>query len=94
MHRLLIVRWWVANHGSQHTQVPVSKDIFDGCKQCVNKIRLILRFLLGVLHPYHRGAHREPEYRIIDKYMLHLLHRYNEQVMPSTVSTNSVAYSY
>ncbi|XP_076756258.1 isoleucyl-tRNA synthetase, mitochondrial [Xylocopa sonorina] len=75
-----ILRWWVANHGSQHTKVPVSKDLLDGCKQCINKLRLILRFLLGVLHPYQQNINCEPDYRIIDKYMLYSLYRYNEQM--------------
>ncbi|CAK9796616.1 Isoleucine--tRNA ligase, mitochondrial [Anthophora plagiata] len=75
-----VIRWWVANHGSQHTQVPVSKDLLDGCRQCIHKIRLILRFLLGVLHPYRQDINCEPRYRIIDKYMLYLLYRYNEQM--------------
>ncbi|XP_016773003.2 isoleucine--tRNA ligase, mitochondrial isoform X1 [Apis mellifera] len=75
-----VLRWWVANHGSQHAQIPVSKNIFDGCKQSVYKLRLILRFLLGALHPYYKDINCKPQYRIIDKYMLYLLFCYNEQI--------------
>ncbi|KOC68779.1 Isoleucine--tRNA ligase, mitochondrial [Habropoda laboriosa] len=75
-----VLRWWVANHGSQNTQVPVSKNVLDGCKQCIHKLRLMLRFLLGVLHPYREVINFEPRYRIIDKHMLYLLYRYNEQM--------------
>ncbi|XP_060827749.1 isoleucine--tRNA ligase, mitochondrial [Bombus pascuorum] len=74
-----VLRWWVANHSSQHTHVPVSKNLFDECKTCVNKLRLMLRFLLGTLH-HHPGINCKPEYRIIDKYMLYLLYSYNEQM--------------
>lgn len=77
----ILFRWWVANHGSQHAQIPVSKNIFDGCKQSVYKLRLILRFLLGALHPYYKDINCKPQYRIIDKYMLYLLFCYNEQVI-------------
>ncbi|XP_034191573.2 isoleucyl-tRNA synthetase, mitochondrial isoform X1 [Osmia lignaria lignaria] len=75
-----ILRWWVANHGSQHVHVPVSKELLDECKQCINRIRLILRFLLGVLNSDCRNVNYEPQYRVIDKYMLYSLYRYNEQM--------------
>ncbi|XP_017875475.1 isoleucine--tRNA ligase, mitochondrial isoform X1 [Ceratina calcarata] len=75
-----ILRWWVANHGSQHTKVPVSKDLLEGCKQYIHKIRLILRFLLGVAHSHRQDTNSSVQYRIIDKYMLYLLYRYNKQM--------------
>ena len=73
-------RWWVANHSCQNKQALVSKNLLDDCKQCVNKLRLILRFLLGALHHYP-DMNCKPEYRIIDKYMLYLLYSYNKQVI-------------
>nr|XP_031845891.1 isoleucine--tRNA ligase, mitochondrial [Nomia melanderi]XP_031845892.1 isoleucine--tRNA ligase, mitochondrial [Nomia melanderi] len=76
-----VLRWWVASHGSQHTQVPVSKALLDGCEQSINKLRSILRFLLGALHSYHPVMDGEADYRIIDKYMLYRLYRYNEQML-------------
>ncbi|OAD60680.1 Isoleucine--tRNA ligase, mitochondrial [Eufriesea mexicana] len=75
-----ILRWWVASHGSQQAQVPVSKSLFDGCKDCIHKLRLILRFLLGALYPYHQEISCKSKYRIADKYMLYLLYCYNKQM--------------
>ncbi|XP_076680378.1 isoleucyl-tRNA synthetase, mitochondrial [Andrena cerasifolii] len=76
-----VLRWWVANHGCQHTQVPASRALLDECKQSVHRLRLILRFLLGVSYHYHgEGTECEPRYRIIDKYMLYSLYRYHEKM--------------
>ncbi|XP_053988281.1 isoleucine--tRNA ligase, mitochondrial isoform X1 [Hylaeus volcanicus] len=75
-----VLRWWVGNHACQHTQVSVSKELLDECKLCVNRLRLIARFLLGVLHPYHNSVDCEPQYLTIDKYMLYSLYRYHEQI--------------
>ncbi|XP_076634653.1 isoleucyl-tRNA synthetase, mitochondrial isoform X1 [Colletes latitarsis] len=75
-----VLRWWAANHGCQHTHVPISKSLLNECKLSINRLRLILRFLLGVLHPYHKGMHCEPQYRIIDKFMMHSLYWYNKQI--------------
>ncbi|XP_078035223.1 isoleucyl-tRNA synthetase, mitochondrial isoform X2 [Augochlora pura] len=76
-----VLRWWVASHGSQHLKVPVSKALLDGSKQSINKIRSILRFLLGALHSYRQDVHCKPQYRTIDKYMLYRLYCYNEQML-------------
>lgn len=73
-------RWWVTNHGCQNMQVPVSKALLDGSKQSIQKLRLILRFLLGILHPDHHSEHCEPQYKTIDKYMLYSLYCYYKKV--------------
>ncbi|XP_076241877.1 isoleucyl-tRNA synthetase, mitochondrial [Calliopsis andreniformis] len=75
-----ILRWWVASHGCQNTQVPVSKTLLDGSKQSINRLRLILRFLLGVLHPDHHNVHCKPQYKTIDRYMLYTLYSYYKKM--------------
>ncbi|KAM0724506.1 Isoleucine--tRNA ligase, mitochondrial [Formica fusca] len=74
------LRWWVASHGCQHSQVPVTTTLLRESHESIQKLRLILRFLLGVLHSYSDGITVEPEYLYLDKYMLHALHRYNKEI--------------
>ncbi|XP_003699827.3 isoleucyl-tRNA synthetase, mitochondrial [Megachile rotundata] len=75
-----VLRWWVTNHGAQHSHVPVSKELLEKSQYCINKLRLIVRFLLGALHYRCPDANLKPEYRTIDKYMLYLLYCYSKQV--------------
>ncbi|EZA61699.1 hypothetical protein DMN91_004103 [Ooceraea biroi] len=74
------LRWWVASHGCLHTQVPVTTALLRESHESVQKLRMILRFLLGALHPYCEGITVEPEYFYLDKYMLHSLHQYNKNI--------------
>ncbi|XP_071637863.1 isoleucine--tRNA ligase, mitochondrial [Temnothorax longispinosus] len=74
------LRWWVASHGCQHSQVPVTTTLLRESHETVQKLRLVLRFLLGVLHSYSEGITVEPEYLYLDKYMLHALHEYNKKI--------------
>lgn len=74
-------RWWVASHGCQHSQVPVTTTLLRESHETVQKLRLILRFLLGVLHSYSEGITVEPDYLYLDRYMLHALHQYNKEVI-------------
>ncbi|XP_011881954.1 PREDICTED: isoleucine--tRNA ligase, mitochondrial [Vollenhovia emeryi] len=74
------LRWWVASHGCQHSQVPVTTALLCESHETVQKLRLVLRFLLGILHSYNEGTAIEPEYLYLDKYMLHTLHEYNKEI--------------
>ncbi|CAD6241934.1 GSCOCG00009383001-RA-CDS [Cotesia congregata] len=74
------LRWWVASHGIQHTQIPVINTLLQNSIESVNKIRLNLKFLLGVLHPYDIPNDIKPNYLILDKYMLHRLYHYHHQI--------------
>ncbi len=42
-----ILRWWVAAHGSQGSSVSVGKNLLDQCKQDVDRLRNVTKFLLG-----------------------------------------------
>lgn len=70
----------MASHGCQHSQIPVTTALLRESHETVQKLRLILRFLLGALHSYSEGITVEPEYLYLDKYMLHVLHQYNKEV--------------
>lgn len=76
-----VLRWWVASHGSQHLQVPVSKSLLDGSKQSIHRIRSIVRFLLGAVGSHSQGVRGEPQYRMIDKYMMYRLYDYNKEML-------------
>ncbi|XP_024942364.1 isoleucine--tRNA ligase, mitochondrial isoform X2 [Cephus cinctus] len=75
------LRWWVASHGSQHSQVPVGNNLLSGSADDVQKLRLILRFLLAALHPYTSSSAVEPQYLYLDKFMLDRLYHYDKKVM-------------
>ena len=77
---LTIFRWWVASHGCQHSLVPVKETLLRDSLDCINKLRNVLRFLLGTLHQYSVKNTVEPQYLHLDRYMLHRLYHFNEQV--------------
>lgn len=41
-------RWWVASHGTQHSQIIISKPLLQDCQNEVIRIRNIFKYLLGV----------------------------------------------
>ncbi|XP_032673080.1 isoleucine--tRNA ligase, mitochondrial isoform X2 [Odontomachus brunneus] len=74
------LRWWVASHACQNTQVPVTTALLRQSHEYIHKLRQILRFLLGGLHSYNEGNSVEPEYLYLDKYMLHALYQYDKKI--------------
>ncbi|OXU30324.1 hypothetical protein TSAR_014921 [Trichomalopsis sarcophagae] len=77
-----ILRWWVASHGTQHTLVPMKNSLLQGSADTVHKLRLVFRFLLGALHTYdeNKNITVEPQYHYLDKYMLHQLYHYHQEI--------------
>ncbi|XP_048504759.1 isoleucine--tRNA ligase, mitochondrial isoform X2 [Athalia rosae] len=74
------MRWWVASHGTQHAQIPVTENLLQASASSVQRLRMIFRFLLGALHPYVCDNSPEPEYHYLDKYLLHQLYHYDKQI--------------
>lgn len=70
----------MASHGCQHSQVPVTTTLLNESHESIQKMRLILRFLLGALYSYRDETTVEAEYLYLDKYMLHVLYQYNNKV--------------
>lgn len=87
-----VLRWWVASHGSQHSLVPLKQSFLQDSSECINKLRNVLRFLLGAIHPYSVKNTVEPQYLHIDKYILHRLYCYSQEVEDfySTYQYNNV----
>ncbi|XP_063995593.1 isoleucine--tRNA ligase, mitochondrial [Diachasmimorpha longicaudata] len=76
-----VLRWWVASHGVQHTQIPITEGIFKESADNVQKIRAVLRFLLGALHEEDSDAGEiKTEYLLLDRFMLHRLYHFNKEV--------------
>lgn len=66
------IRWWVAKHGSHQTNIPVTKETMIDCKQSIDKLRLIIRFLLGSLNNVKEDnfKHGINHLNYLDKYMI------------------------
>ncbi|XP_046813082.1 isoleucine--tRNA ligase, mitochondrial isoform X4 [Vespa crabro] len=73
------LRWWVGSHGSQHIQIRVTQEILQESKESIQKLRLILRFLLGILHS-NTEFNSDPKFLHLDRNMLHRLYHYNKQI--------------
>ncbi|KAK2577144.1 hypothetical protein KPH14_003304 [Odynerus spinipes] len=73
------LRWWVGSHACQHTQVFVTEETLQESKESVQRIRAVLRFLLGTLHPRMESV-TEPKFLHLDKNMLYRLYHYNKQI--------------
>ncbi|KAL2741085.1 hypothetical protein V1478_001226 [Vespula squamosa] len=75
------LRWWVGSHGCQHIQIRVTQEILQESKESTQKLRLILRFLLGVLHSNMEfNLVIDPKFLHLDQNMLHRLYHYNKQI--------------
>lgn len=75
-------RWWVAKHGSHQTNIPVTKETMNDSKQSINKLRLIIRFLLGALHNvksdhFIQGINH---LRYLDKFMILELKSFENEI--------------
>lgn len=72
-------RWWVAQHSTQHT-VHVGNKVLEDSADTVQKVRAILRFLVGTISNMTIVDQQEHSLRTLDKYMLHLLWTLNSEV--------------
>ena len=59
----------MANHGSQHTLVPIKSTLLQGSLDATLKLRLVFKFLLGALQTYYDNKNTviEPQYHYLDK---------------------------
>nr|XP_023028267.1 isoleucine--tRNA ligase, mitochondrial-like [Leptinotarsa decemlineata] len=74
------LRWWVTCHANQVSLAHVSTNVLDSSAEEVQKIRSILRFALGSLSDYENSEEYKNNLLLIDKYMLHLLLHFHNQV--------------
>ncbi|XP_026750384.2 isoleucine--tRNA ligase, mitochondrial [Galleria mellonella] len=65
------LRWWVASHATQHSQIVISKKLLDDCQSEVIRIRSILKYLLGVINDLEKpDFDRKPSLNYFDEYLL------------------------
>ncbi|XP_030762907.1 isoleucine--tRNA ligase, mitochondrial [Sitophilus oryzae] len=82
------LRWWVACHANQVSLASISDNILTRSKDEVQKIRNTMRFCLGGLNGYEYDGTDEENLLLIDRYMLHLLSEYSEEIKEHVESYN------
>ncbi|CAK1543477.1 unnamed protein product [Leptosia nina] len=64
------LRWWVASHGTQHSQIVISKKLLEDCQSEVIRIRNIVKYLLGVIGDLNNtDFYKTPNLNYFDQYM-------------------------
>ncbi|KAL0861352.1 hypothetical protein ABMA27_008905 [Loxostege sticticalis] len=75
------LRWWVASHATQHSQIVISKKLLDDCQSEVIRIRNILKYLLGVVTDLdQRHFSQKPNLNYFDQYMVQESHEFLKQI--------------
>ncbi|XP_063897515.1 isoleucine--tRNA ligase, mitochondrial [Helicoverpa armigera] len=65
------LRWWVASHSTQHSQIIISKKLLDDCQSELIRIRNIMKYLLGVITDLQKTDFtRNPTLNYFDSYMV------------------------
>ncbi|CAH0696420.1 unnamed protein product [Spodoptera exigua] len=65
------LRWWVASHSTQHSQIVVSKKLLDDCQAELIRIRNIMKYLLGVVSDVQKTDFtKDPTLNYFDSYMV------------------------
>uniref|UniRef100_A0A182P581 isoleucine--tRNA ligase n=1 Tax=Anopheles epiroticus TaxID=199890 RepID=A0A182P581_9DIPT len=70
------LRWWVCAHATQNTSIPVSHKLLGSSAENVQKLRGILKFLLGVVAPRGPDVERQPPTGQLQQDLLHHIDRY------------------
>ncbi|XP_052888770.1 isoleucine--tRNA ligase, mitochondrial [Anopheles moucheti] len=71
------LRWWVCAHATQNTSIPVSHKLLGTSAENVQKLRGILKFLLGVVAP--DGSTNGSKQETVRQDMLHHVDRFYVQ---------------
>ncbi|CAG5043854.1 unnamed protein product [Parnassius apollo] len=86
------LRWWVASHATQHSQIVISKKLLEDCQSEVIRIRNILKYLLGVISDLDKGKfNAQPELNYFDQFMLQETHNFLQQI---TDNYNNFRYNH
>ncbi|XP_076060006.1 isoleucyl-tRNA synthetase, mitochondrial isoform X2 [Oratosquilla oratoria] len=77
-----VLRWWVAGHVTNNTNLSVGPKILQQSNDQVQKVRSVIWFLLSMLHGYKPDEHSLPvsDLRLVDQYMLHILYEHILQI--------------
>ncbi|XP_058461109.1 isoleucine--tRNA ligase, mitochondrial [Malaya genurostris] len=74
------LRWWVAAHAIQNTSIPVSHKLLAASAENVQKIRGIIRYLLGVIPKGTQTKINESHLNHVDRYYLEQLQKLHDTV--------------
>ncbi|XP_055631360.1 isoleucine--tRNA ligase, mitochondrial [Toxorhynchites rutilus septentrionalis] len=72
------LRWWVAAHATQNTSIPVSQKLLASSAESVQKIRGIMKYLLGVIPNTNSSQLNESELYHVDRYFLQQLSQFHD----------------
>ncbi|XP_063833679.1 isoleucine--tRNA ligase, mitochondrial [Ostrinia nubilalis] len=91
-----VLRWWVASHSTQHSQIVISKKLLNDCQTEVIRLRNIIKYLLGVVTDLDKDHFsQQPKLNYFDQYMVRETHEFLKQVNEhyNNFRYNSVAQS-
>ncbi|XP_068624965.1 isoleucine--tRNA ligase, mitochondrial [Battus philenor] len=78
------LRWWVASHATQHSQIVISKTLLEDCQSEVIRIRAILKYLLGVINDVDKGNFVvQPKLNYFDQFIVHESYNFLQQIINS-----------
>lgn len=76
-------RWWIASHSTQHSLITVSHRLLQSSSENVQKIRGVLKYLLGVVEKNSTSKDLNfdlTKMKIIDKHILNSLLEFDKEV--------------
>ncbi|XP_045505208.1 isoleucine--tRNA ligase, mitochondrial [Colias croceus] len=75
------LRWWVACHATQHSQIIISKKLLDDCQSEIIRIRNIMKYLLGVVNDLKtEDFSKNPPLNFFDQYIVNECHTFLKQI--------------
>ncbi|XP_045762898.1 isoleucine--tRNA ligase, mitochondrial [Maniola jurtina] len=75
------LRWWVASHATQHSQIVISKKLLEDCQNEVIRLRNIIKYLLGVINDLEKSNfNQNPTLNYFDQYMVEECHEFDKQI--------------
>lgn len=81
-HGVDTLRWWIAAHGTQHTSIHLSENILQASAESIQKIRGILRYLIGICGQMHQRDFPSDltEFSHMDRYFLGKLSEFHNSI--------------
>ncbi|KAJ2941231.1 hypothetical protein O0L34_g3426 [Tuta absoluta] len=75
------LRWWVASHSTQHSQIVISKKLLDDVQTQIIRIRNILKYLLAAVNDLEKTQFEQtPKLNYFDTYMVHESNEFLQQI--------------
>ncbi|KAJ2938979.1 hypothetical protein O0L34_g17794 [Tuta absoluta] len=75
------LRWWVASHSTQHSQIVISKKLLDDVQTQIIRIRNILKYLLAAVNDLEKTQFEQtPKLNYFDAYMVHESNEFLKQI--------------